>query len=75
MSERFNRAGAGRWARRLGIALLLALAAAAAALAYYAQRALPRTDGAIGLPGLEAGLRIERDAHGVPLGKADYLGH
>ncbi len=66
MSERFNRAGAGRWARRLGLALLLALAAAAAALAWYAQRALPRTDGAIALPGPQAELRIERDEHGVP---------
>ncbi len=72
MSERFN-TRAGRWARRLGAALLFALAAAAVALAVYAQRALPRSDGAIELPGPKAELRIERDAHGVPTIRAATL--
>lgn len=56
----------GRWARRLGLLLLLLLATLAAALGWYAHRALPQTAGEIVLPGLQGELRIERDAHGIP---------
>jgi penicillin amidase len=56
----------GRWARRLGLVLLLLLAALAAALGWYAHRALPQTAGEIVLPGLQGELRIERDVHGIP---------
>lgn len=56
----------GRWARRLGLVLLLLLAALAGALGWYAHRVLPQTTGEIVLPGLQGELRIERDAHGIP---------
>lgn len=56
----------GRWARRLGLVLLLLLATLAMALGWYAHRALPQTAGEIVLPGLQGELRIERDVHGIP---------
>lgn len=62
-----------RWIRRglwalLGVLLLVALAAGA-----YLQRATPRTDGELTLPGLRAPVRIERDAHGVPTIRAQSI--
>ncbi len=51
-----------------GLALLLVVALAAGA--YLRQRlhaSLPRVDGALRVRGLEAPVRIERDAHGVPV--------
>lgn len=55
-----------RWIRRAAWAVLLLLAATAAALGTYAWRASPQTQGALALPGLQAELRVERDADGIP---------
>ncbi len=55
-----------KWIRRtlyglLGLVLLLAVA-----LFVYSRRALPATDGALAMPGLQGEVRIERDADGIP---------
>ena len=56
----------GKWIRRTLTTLLL-LAVVAALLAWaYAQRVLPVIEGPLPLPGAQAELRIERDAHGIP---------
>jgi len=55
-----------KWVLRGVWAVLVLGALAALALAIYAWRASPRTAGEAVLPGLEAPLRIERDAHGIP---------
>ena len=55
-----------RWIRRGLIGLMLILVAAAVAVWVYAQRASPRVDGALVLPGAQAPIVIERDAHGIP---------
>lgn len=54
------------WLKRVLWVLLAVAVAVAAVLATYRQRALPRTEGQVTLPGLKAELRIERDAHGIP---------
>ena len=63
-----------RWIRRGLIGLMLILVAAAVAAWVYAQRASPRVDGALVLPGAQAPIVIERDAHDL-LGDALDLGH
>ena len=64
-----------KWFRRAGLALLamlvLLLALAAALAAGYAWQVLPRTSGEVSLPGVQAPLRIERDAEGIPTIRAD----
>ncbi len=59
-----------KWFKRVGWLLLTLLLLLAAALAWYAQRALPRTLGEITLPGLQGELRIERDEYGIPTVRA-----
>ena len=55
-----------RWFRRL-LTLVLLLAVSGALTAwYYAQRALPVTEGTLSLPGAQAPLQILRDANGIP---------
>jgi penicillin G amidase len=55
-----------RWMQR-GLAVLgLATVALGATVAVYVQRAMPVTDGTLDLPGAQAPIRIERDAHGIP---------
>ncbi len=55
-----------KWIKRGLAALLLLLLALAAAAWLYARQALPRTAGELQLPGLQAAISIERDAHGIP---------
>jgi penicillin G amidase len=52
--------------RRVLLALLLLLTAAAVATYVYFRRVLPQTDGELALPGLHASLKIERDGQGIP---------
>ena len=59
-----------KWFKRVGWLLLTLLLLLAAALAWYSQRALPRTLGEISLPGLQGELRIERDEYGIPTVRA-----
>ncbi|KPF48261.1 hypothetical protein IP87_17750 [beta proteobacterium AAP121] len=54
------------WFKRGAWALLVVLVLALAALAIYASRSLPVTVGRLALPGVQAELRIERDAQGIP---------
>ena len=55
-----------KWFKR-GLAGLLVLALALVAAAWlYTRQALPRTSGDLQLPGLQAAISIERDAHGIP---------
>lgn len=55
-----------KWFKR-GLAGLLVLALAMVAAAWlYTRQALPRTSGDLQLPGLQAAISIERDAHGIP---------
>jgi penicillin amidase len=54
------------WIKRLLGLVLASVLLVALVLAVYAWRSLPRTSGEIRLPGLQAELRIERDAHGIP---------
>jgi len=61
------------WLRRALFALLLLAVCAGAALWFYADRALPRTEGRVTLQGLRAELRIERDAHGIPTIRAGSI--
>ena len=56
----------GRWFRRLLTLLLLLLVGAALTAWFVAQRALPRTEGTLVLPGARAPLQIQRDAAGIP---------
>ncbi len=63
----------GRWFRRLFTLMLLLLVAAALAAWTYSRLVLPATEGEIALPGAGAGLRIERDAHGIPTIRAGSL--
>ena len=55
-----------RWFRRLLTLVLLLAVAGALAGWFYAQRALPATEGTLALPGAQAPLQILRDAHGIP---------
>ncbi len=55
-----------KWFRRVALVLLLVLGVLALALFGYAQRVLPVVDGTLQLPGAQAEVRIERDAHGIP---------
>ncbi len=56
----------GRWLRRLLTTTLLLLIAAALTAWTYSRLVLPTTEGELTLPGAGAGLRIERDGHGIP---------
>ena len=56
----------GKWLRRLTTTVLLLAVVAALTAWFYAQRALPVTEGTLLLPGARAELRIERDSHGIP---------
>src|SRR5687767_7289966 len=58
------------WLRRGAWTLLFVALAVAVALFVYSRRVLPKTDGTLLLPGLQAELRIERDADGIPTIKA-----
>lgn len=60
-----------RWLIRGVLALLVLGLLLAAAVAIYVQRVNPVHDGALALPGLQAEVRITRDAHGVPTIRAD----
>jgi penicillin amidase len=55
-----------KWLWRLAAMVLLLAVMGAAALGFYAQRALPQTQGPMVLAGLQGELRIERDEHGIP---------
>ncbi|MBS0447156.1 MAG: penicillin acylase family protein [Proteobacteria bacterium] len=55
-----------KWLRATVVGVLALLVLAAAGVYVYGRRSLPQLDGSIALPGLHAGLRIERDAQGVP---------
>lgn len=55
-----------RWLRRMALWGLALLVLVGMALAVYAWRALPRTDGVLHVPGPLADITIERDAHGIP---------
>lgn len=59
--------------RRLVLALVLLVLAAAIAAFVYGRRALPQVDGEVSLPGLHAALKIERDASGIPTIRAGDL--
>lgn len=59
-----------RWLKTAAWAALLLITAIVAAAAWYAQRALPQTDGLLTLSGAAAELRIERDEHGIPTVRA-----
>ena len=59
-----------RWLKTAAWAALLLITAIVAAAAWYAQRALPQTDGSLTLSGAAAELRIERDEHGIPTVRA-----
>ena len=63
-----------KWIKRGVLAVLALLVLAGAGLAWYAQRSLPRTQGDITLPGLQAPIRIERDAQGIPTIRAASAG-
>ena len=63
----------GRWIRRLVTLLLLLAIAAALSGWWYAQRALPQTDGSLVLAGLKGEVRLVRDAHGIPTIEAGSL--
>ena len=54
------------WIRRVVTLLLLLLIAAALAAWWYGHQALPRTSGTLSMPGLNAEVRIARDANGIP---------
>ena len=56
----------GRWIRRLLTLSLLLLVGGALTAWFYAQRALPQTEGALALAGAVAPLQIQRDANGIP---------
>ena len=54
-----------RWIRRIFAVLGLLLLAVVAGAAWYVQQTLPRTDGALPLPGLSAAVQVRRDASDV----------
>lgn len=54
------------WLKRLMTAVLLLLLMAMAVVWIYAWRSLPPLDGTLGLSGVRAEVRIERDALGIP---------
>jgi len=54
------------WFKRGAWALLAVVVLALGAVAIYASRSLPVTAGRLALPGVQAELRIERDAQGIP---------
>jgi len=55
-----------KWVRRVALGALVLAVAAGAAGGLYAWQVLPRTDGAVELPGIQGRVRIERDAEGIP---------
>lgn len=55
-----------KWLRRSLWGLLAVVVLAAAGLWVYRSRALPRVDGELRVSGLKTGVRIERDAQGIP---------
>jgi penicillin amidase len=62
-----------KWLRRAVLMVLLLASLAAGAAWVYARRALPQTDGSLSLAGPRAGIRIERDAQGIPTIKAAWI--
>ncbi|MEW6705812.1 MAG: penicillin acylase family protein [Pseudomonadota bacterium] len=62
-----------RWIRYGAVVALVLVLAAGAAFWAYRQAALPVTEGTLQLPGLQAELRLERDADGVPTVRAGSL--
>ncbi len=62
-----------RWIKRLLQLLALLMLVGLVAGWIYSRRVLPQTDGSLSLPGLQAELRIERDADGIPTIKAANL--
>jgi penicillin amidase len=62
-----------RWIRYGFGAVLALVAAAVVAFFVYRNAALPQTDGTLALPGLQADVRIERDADGIPTIRAGNL--
>ncbi|MDZ7590868.1 MAG: penicillin acylase family protein [Rubrivivax sp.] len=59
-----------RWLKTAAWLVLLLMTAIVAVAAWYAQQALPQTDGPLTLSGAAAELRIERDEHGIPTVRA-----
>lgn len=55
-----------KWIKRLAIVVAALVLLASALLWAYSQRTLPTTDGTLRLAGLQAEIRIERDAVGIP---------
>lgn len=55
-----------RWFKRAALLLLASCVLLAAAAWWYVQQVTPAHEGRLNLPGLQAEVRIERDAHGVP---------
>jgi penicillin amidase len=55
-----------KWIRRAAWTLLLLLLAAVTAIGIYMALAQPKTSGTLALAGAQAGLKIERDADGIP---------
>src|SRR5437870_2558094 len=62
-----------KWLRRSAITVLLLVLLAGAAIAIYARRALPQTEGSLSIAGPRAEIRIERDAYGIPTIKASSI--
>jgi len=62
-----------KWIRRAGWGLLALVLLGAAAFWAWRQAVLPATDGSLALPGLQAEVRIERDADGIPTIRAASL--
>jgi len=55
-----------RWLKWAAVGLVTVVAGVAVAGWVWAQRTLPQTEGVMTLAGAPAGLRIERDLHGIP---------
>ncbi len=55
-----------RWLKRVGWGLLGGVVAVTAGVGLYVRAALPQTEGALGLTGLGAEVRIDRDVNGIP---------
>ena len=62
-----------KWLKRISVGVLALLLLTVAALWIYSRQTLAQTDGTLALAGLASGVRIERDAHGIPTIKASSL--